>query len=498
MEFSIKSGSPEKQRSACVVVGVFESRKLTLPAELLDNASGGYISDIVRRGDMEGKAGSTLLLHNVPATLCDRILLVGLGKEKEFREKEFASAIRTAVKVLNETGAFDATLFLTELQVRKHSITWRTRQTVIAALDATYRFDQFKSKKEEIRRPLRKLTISVERRNELAPAEEGMHQGIAIAEGIALTKTLGNLPPNICHPTYLAEQARTMAEAFKLDCEVLERDDMEKLGMDSLLAVARGSHQPPKLIVLSYKGAKASDKPIVLVGKGVTFDTGGISLKPGAEMDEMKYDMCGAASVLGTMQAVARMALPINLTVIVPATENMPGGNATRPGDIVTSMSGQTIEILNTDAEGRLILCDALTYAERFDPDTLIDVATLTGACVVALGNVATGLFANKDGLARDLQDAGEEANDRAWHMPLWDDYQELLKSPFADMANIGGRWGGAISAACFLSRFTKKFDWAHLDIAGTAWKSGADKGATGRPVPLLTHYLLQRAGKLN
>ena len=498
MEFSIKSGSPEKQRSACVVVGVFESRKLTLPAELLDNISGGYISDIVRRGDMEGKAGTTLLLHNVPATHCDRILLVGLGKEKEFREKEFANAVRTAVKVLNETGAFDATLFLTELPVRKHSITWRVRQAVIAALDATYKFDHFKSKKEEIRRPLRKLTISVERRNELAPAEEGLQQGLAIAEGVALTKTLGNLPPNICHPTYLAEQAQTMANAFKLGCEVLERDDMEKLGMHSLLAVARGSHQPPKLIVLSYKGAKASEKPIVLVGKGVTFDTGGISLKPGAEMDEMKYDMCGAASVLGTMQAVARMALPINLTVIVPATENMPGGNATRPGDIVTSMSGQTIEILNTDAEGRLILCDALTYAERFEPDTLIDVATLTGACVVALGNVATGLFANKDALARDLQDAGDEANDRAWHMPLWDDYQDLLKSPFADMANIGGRWGGAISAACFLSRFTKKFDWAHLDIAGTAWKSGADKGATGRPVPLLTHYLLQRAGKLN
>ena len=498
MEFSIKSGSPEKQRSACVVVGVFESRKLTLPAELLDKAAGGHISDIVRRGDMEGKSGTTLLLHSVPGTLCDRILLVGLGKEKEFREKEFASAVRSAVKVLNETGAFDATLFLTELPVRKHSITWRVRQTVIAALDATYKFDQFKSKKEEIRRPLRKLTISVERRNELAPAEEGLLQGQAIAEGVALTKTLGNLPPNVCHPTYLAEQAKGMAATFKLDCEILEREDMDMLGMHSLLAVARGSHQPPKLIVLSYRGARASEKPVVLVGKGVTFDTGGISLKPGAEMDEMKYDMCGAASVLGTMQAVARMALPINLTVIVPATENMPGGNATRPGDIVTSMSGQTIEILNTDAEGRLILCDALTYAERFDPDTLIDVATLTGACVVALGSVATGLFANKDSLARDLQDAGEEANDRAWHMPLWDDYQDLLKSPFADMANIGGRWGGAISAACFLSRFTKKFDWAHLDIAGTAWKSGADKGATGRPVPLLTHYLLQRAGKLN
>jgi len=498
VEFSIKSGSPEKQRSACVVVGVFESRKLTLPAELLDKAANGYISDIVRRGDMEGKAGSTLLLHNVPGTLCDRVLMVGLGKEKDFREKEFTSAIRTTVKTLNETGAFDASIFLTELAVKKRSIGWRVRQTAMIALEATYRFDQFKSKKDEVRRPLRKLTLGVERRNELAQSEEALSQGIAIAEGMALAKDLGNLPPNICHPTYLAERAQAMAEEFGLGCEILERDDMEKLGMHSLLSVARGAHQPPKLIVLNYKGSKASEKPLVLVGKGVTFDTGGISLKPGADMDEMKYDMCGAASVLGTMQAVARMRLPINLTVIVPATENMPGGNATRPGDIVASMSGQTIEILNTDAEGRLILCDALTYAERFEPDTVIDVATLTGACVVALGGIASGLFANKDGLARELLEAGDEAHDRAWHMPLWDDYQELLKSPFADMANIGGRWGGAVTAACFLSRFTKKFDWAHLDIAGTAWKSGAEKGATGRPVPLLTHYILQLAGKLN
>jgi leucyl aminopeptidase len=498
VEFSIKSGSPEKQRCGCVVVGVYESRKLTLAAELLDKASGGHIADIVRRGDMEGKSCTTLLLHSVPGTLCDRILLVGLGKEKDFREKEFSSAISATVKVLNETGAFDASIFLTELPVKKRSIGWRIRQATMAALDSTYKFEQFKSKKEDVRRPLRKLTFSVERRNELAPAEEALNQGLAIGEGVAMTKTLGNLPPNICHPTYLAEQAQAMAEEFKLGCEILDRADMEKLGMHSLLAVAHGSHQPPKLIVLSYKGAKVAEKPIVLVGKGVTFDTGGISLKPGAEMDEMKYDMCGAASVLGTMHAVARMALPINLTVVVPATENMPDGKATRPGDIVASMSGQTIEILNTDAEGRLILCDALTYAERFDPDTVIDVATLTGACVVALGGVATGLFANKDALARELLDAGDEAHDRAWHMPLWDDYQELLKSPFADMANIGGRSGGAVTAACFLSRFTKKFDWAHLDIAGTAWKSGANKGATGRPVPLLTHYLLQRAGKLN
>ena len=498
MEFSIKSGSPEKQRSACVVAGVFESRKFTLPAELLDNASDGYISEIVRRGDMEGKAGTTLLLQKVPGTLCERVLLVGLGKEKDFREKEFCNAVRTAVKTLNETGAFDASIFLTELAVKKRSVAWRIRQTAMIALDATYKFDQFKSKKDEVRRPLRKLTLGVERRNELALSEEALNQGIAIAQGMALAKTLGNLPPNICHPSYLAEQAQAMAAEFKLGCEILDTADMEKLGMHSLLSVARGAHQPPKLIVLSYKGAKASEKPIVLVGKGVTFDTGGISLKPAAEMDEMKYDMCGAAGVLGTMQAVARMQLPINLTVIVPATENMPGGNASRPGDIVTSMSGQTIEILNTDAEGRLILCDALTYAERFEPDTVIDVATLTGACVVALGGVASGLFANKDSLAHELLDAGNEAHDRAWHMPLWDDYQELLKSPFADMGNIGGRWGGAITAACFLSRFTKKYDWAHLDIAGTAWKSGAEKGATGRPVPLLTHYLMQRAGKLS
>ncbi len=498
MEFSIKSGSPEKQRSACVVVGIFESRKLTLPAELLDKASNGYISDIVRCGDMEGKAGSTLLLHNVPGTLSTRVLLVGLGKEKDFREKEFANAIRTTVKTLNETGAFDASVFLTELAVKKRDIGWRVRQAAMVALDATYRFDQYKSKKDDVRRPLRKLTLGVERRNELATAEEALSQGLAIAEGMALTKTLGNLPPNVCHPTYLAEQAQELAEEFGLECQILERADMEKLGMNALLAVAQGAHQPPKLIVLGYKGTKAAEKPIVLVGKGVTFDTGGISLKPGADMDEMKYDMCGAASVLGTLKAVAKMKLPINLKVIIPATENMPGGNATRPGDIVTSLSGQTIEILNTDAEGRLILCDALTYAERFEPQTVIDVATLTGACVVALGGVASGLFANKDGLARELLEAGEDASDRAWHMPLWDDYQEQLKSPFADMGNIGGRSAGAITAACFLSRYTKKFDWAHLDIAGTAWKSGSDKGATGRPVPLLAYFLMQRAEQLN
>jgi len=498
VEFSIKSGSPEKQRSACVVVGVFEPRKLTLPAELLDKAAKGYISDIIRRGDMEGKSGSTLLLHNVPGTLCDRVLLVGLGKEKEFREKEYCDAIHTAVKTLNETGAFDGTLFLTETGPKRRGVAWRIRQATMVAQNTVYRFDHYKSKKADIRRPLRKLTFAVERRNELPPAEDALLQGNAIAEGISLARNLGNQPGNVCTPTYLADQALAMAKELGLQCQVLEREEMAQLGMHSLLSVAQGSRQAPKFIILEHKGGKAGDKPLALVGKGITFDTGGISLKPAADMDEMKYDMCGAAAVLGTMQAAARMALPLNLVALIPTCENMPGGSATRPGDIVTSMSGQTIEILNTDAEGRLILCDALTYAERFEPSAVIDVATLTGACVVALGHVATGLFANEDSLARELLAAGEEAHDRAWHMPLWDDYQDLLKSPFADMGNIGGRWGGAITAACFLSRFAKKYEWAHLDIAGTAWKSGNHKGATGRPVSLLAHYLLKQAEKLH
>ncbi|MRR49524.1 MAG: leucyl aminopeptidase [Rhodocyclaceae bacterium] len=496
MEFSIKSGSPEKQRSACVVVGVFEPRKLSLPGEIIDNAARGYLSDLLRRGDMEGKSGTSLLLHNVPGTLADRVLLIGLGKEREFKEKEYRKAIATAVRTLNETGGFDGTLYLTELSVKKRDVAWRVRQAAMVVMETLYRFDKLKSKKDDVRRPLRKLTFCVERRTELDLAEAALAQGQAIASGTQLTKDLANLPGNICHPAYLAEQAKALASELGLGVEVLERADMEQLGMNTLLSVARGSHQPPKLIVLRYNGGAATDKPVVLVGKGVTFDSGGISLKPGAEMDEMKFDMSGAASVLGAMKAAATMKLPLNLIAVIPAVENMPGGNASRPGDVVTSMSGQTVEILNTDAEGRLILCDALTYAERFDPACVVDVATLTGACVVALGNVVSGLLANDDSLARELVDAGLEAHDRVWQLPMLDDYQEQLKSNFADMANIGGRMAGTITAACFLSRFTQKYEWAHLDIAGTAWCSGEKKGATGRPVPLLTQFLMNRAKK--
>jgi leucyl aminopeptidase len=496
LEFSIKSGTPEKQRSACVVLGVFESRKLSASARKIDAAAKGFLTKILDHGDMDGKLGTTLLLHAVPGIEADRVLLVGLGKEKEFRDSEYRRAVTAAVRQLNDTGAQDGTLYLTELDVKKRDIRWCVQQATLMARETLYRFDRLKSKPENTVSALKQISFCVARRTELAAAELALAQGLAMADGIDLAKDLGNLPGNICTPSYLADQARLLAEEHKLGIEILEAADMEALGMHSLLSVAKGSHQPPKFIVLRHQKGKAGAKSLVLVGKGITFDSGGISLKPGAGMDEMKYDMCGAASVLGTMKMAAELKLPLNLIAVIPSSENMPGGSASKPGDIVTSMSGQTIEILNTDAEGRLILCDALTYSERFDPACVIDVATLTGACVVALGHVSTGLFANDDDLASELLEAGRSSYDRAWQMPLFEDYQEQLKSNFADMANIGGPPAGSITAACFLSRFTKKYRWAHLDIAGTAWKSGKEKGATGRPVSLLSHFLIERAGK--
>ena len=494
MEFSIKSGSPERIRAGCIIVGVFEPRKLTAAAAALDRATRGQLSAALKRGDMDGKPGATLMLHQLPRIAAARVLMVGLGRERDFDDGKFRSAVGKAIAALKQTGVTDAVLCLSA-SVKQRDLAWRAAQSAIAATDATYRFERMKSK-QEAARGVRHLTLLVAQREELAAAQAGLRQGAAIAHGMSLAKDLGNLPGNVCTPTYLASAARELAKQHKLTVQVLERKDMEKLGMGSLLSVARGSHEPPKLIVLKYEGGRRGAKPYALVGKGVTFDTGGISLKPAPEMDEMKFDMCGAASVLGTLRAVAELKLPINVVGVIPATENMPGGSATKPGDIVTSMSGQTVEILNTDAEGRLILCDALTYTERFDPQAVVDIATLTGACVIALGHVASGLFANDDTLAEQLLAAGQTSRDRAWHLPLWDDYQEQLKSNFADFANIGGRPAGSVTAACFLARFTKKFKWAHLDIAGVAWKSGAAKGATGRPVPLLTQYLIDRATK--
>ncbi len=496
MEFSIKSGAPERAGSGCVVVGVFEPRKLSAAGTALDRATHGYVAGILKRGDMEGKLGSTLLLHSVPNLACERVLLVGLGREGEFRDKQYRDAVNAVLRALAATGTAEATLHLTELGAVKRDIAWRIAQAVIVVRAACYRFDRLKSRRDDKPPVLRRLVLGVGAKSALRRAGVGLERGLAIAHGMTLAKDLGNLPSNMCTPAYLAEQAREVAKRYRMKVQVLERADMEKLGMGALLSVARGSREPPKLITLEYRAGAKQQKPVVLVGKGVTFDTGGISLKPALEMDEMKFDMCGAASVLGTLKAIGEMRLPINVVGIIPTTENMPGGAATKPGDIVTTMSGQTVEILNTDAEGRLILCDALTYAERFEPQTVIDIATLTGACVIALGHVACGLFANDDALADELLAAGQTVYDRAWHLPLWDDYQEQLKSNFADFANIGGRPAGSVTAACFLARFTKKFKWAHLDIAGTAWKSGKDKGATGRPVPLLTQFLIERAGK--
>jgi leucyl aminopeptidase len=494
VEFSTKSGAPECRANGCVVVGAFEPRKLSAAAAAIDRGAKGYLAGLARRGDLPGKLGSTLLLHGVPG-IAGRVLVVGLGRQDDFGDKQYRDAVAAAVRALNATGAEEAALHLTELPVGRRDAAWKVAHAVTVAREVAYRFTRMKSKDEGPQPALRRIALSVDRAA-AKRAAMGLAQGLAIAEGMALAKDLGNLPPNVCTPSFLAGQAREIGRRYRMKVTVLERSDMERLGMHTLLSVANGSAQPPKLIALEYNGGRKGAKPVALVGKGITFDTGGISLKPAGEMDEMKFDMCGAASVLGTMKAVGEMKLPVNVVGIVPTTENMPGGRATRPGDIVKSLSGQTVEILNTDAEGRLILCDALTYAERYKPAAVIDIATLTGACVIALGHVASGLFSNDEAMAREVTAAADAAYDRVWRMPLWEDYQEQLKSNFADFANIGGRPAGAVTAACFLARFTRQFRWAHLDIAGTAWKSGREKGATGRPVPLLTQFLIRRAGK--
>ncbi len=505
MEFSTKQGLPGSSKSACVVVGVFESRKLSAPAAALDKAAGGALSKMLQAGDMEGRAGATLLLHGVAKLACERVLLVGLGPEKTFGVKAYRDALQAALRAIKATGAADAEIHLTSLAAGKtdgtNNIAWRMTQAASLAMESSYRFDRMKSKPDTPAQTLKRLVFAYADAGERRLAAQGLEQGVALGHGMSFAKDLGNLPGNVCTPAYLADQAAALAKRYRtagMKVQILDRAEMKKLGMGALLSVARGSAEPPKLIVLEYRGGPKSQKPVVLVGKGVTFDTGGTSLKPAGEMDEMKFDMSGAGSVLGTFKAVGEMRLPINVVGIIPATENMPGSRATKPGDIVTSMSGQTVEILNTDAEGRLILCDALTYAERFDPVTVIDIATLTGACVIALGHVVSGLFANDDALAREVLAAGEASHDRAWHLPLHDEYQEQLKSNFADFANIGGRPAGAVTAACYLSRFAKNFKWAHLDVAGTAWKSGKEKGSTGRPVPLLTQYLINRSSKNN
>jgi len=495
MEYSCKLGAPEKSKSACLVVGVFKGNRLTPLGKDLDTAIGGQLKAVLKRQDFAGDSGQTLMLYEPRECAAVRILLVGLGEEKAFSPRQLGLALLPAIQMLDKSGAGDCLVLLPNA-ADDEAMTYRlVREAVHAAEAAAYRFDQCKSEKTPPKRPLKRVDFLVQSRAQLNAARRATVHGHAIGIGSRLAKDLANLPGNICTPTYLAEQAQALARGKrKLKATVLSEKQMENLGMGALLSVARGSRQPAKLIVLEYRGGKPGAKPVALVGKGLTFDAGGISIKPAANMDEMKYDMCGGASVLGTLAACVELDLPINVVGIVPSSENLPDGDANKPGDIVTSMSGQTIEVLNTDAEGRLILCDALTYTERFEPAAVIDIATLTGACIIALGDQASGLMANDDALADDLLEAGTACSDRAWRLPLWDEYQHSLDSNFADMANIGsGRGAGAITAACFLSRYTKKFKWAHLDIAGVSWLTGNNKGATGRPVPLLTEFLLRR-----
>lgn len=504
MDFSVKATHIEKQQGTCVVVGVFETQRLSPSAAELDKLSDGYITLLLGRSSLAGNVGETLLLHHLPNSRLERILLVGCGKECELDDRQYKKIIQSAIQCLTDSGSTKATSFLNELQVKGGSSYWNTRTMVESAVESTYLFDQFKSKKKDkdaARHYLHELTINIDGgRQELAEAEMAVQHGMALSAGVKMAKDLGNMPPNVCNTAYLASQARQLADSFS-DCmttQVIGEQQMKSLGMQAYLAVGQGSKNESLLAIIEYKGAAAaSKKPIVLVGKGLTFDSGGISLKPGAKMDEMKYDMCGAAAVCGVMQTIAQLKLPLHVVGVLAGCENMPGGQAYRPGDILTTMSGQTVEVLNTDAEGRLVLCDVLTYVERFDPELVIDVATLTGACVIALGHHMSGLIANHPQLAQELLHAGEQSGDLAWHLPLDEQYQEQLKSNFADMANIGGPPAGTITAACFLSRFTGKYHWAHLDIAGTAWQSGDHKGATGRPVPLLTQFLLNYAAAM-
>ncbi len=497
MEISVKTTPVTSQRAACLLLGVFERRKLSAAAQQIDKASNGYLGKIIKSGDMDGKSGQTLMLYNISGINAKRLLLIGCGKEKDFDHKQFRKVIHAANQALKNSSVRDAVSYLTDLPVKDHNLAQRVRLYVETLHHDIYKFDQLKSNNNDHPLPLNKLVLNVDTPRQLKHARLALEIGSAIAEGVKTARELGDLPGNICTPSYLAQTAQKTAKAQKkMKVKVLKQRELQALKMGAFLSVAKGSRQPPHLIVIEYNGAGKDDKPIVLVGKGITFDSGGISIKPSAAMDEMKFDMCGAASVLGTMVTLGKLQLPLNVVGIIPACENMPDGNANKPGDIVTSMSGQTIEVLNTDAEGRLILCDALTYSEQFKPKAVIDIATLTGACVIALGKHTCGLLSNNDTLAEKLIAAGKTSHDYAWQLPLWDEYQEQLKSNFADMANIGGREAGTITAACFLSRFTEKLKWAHLDIAGVAWESGNKKGATGRPVPLLSQYLLDQCGK--
>lgn len=495
MQYIAKKSPISAEKSACAIVAIANTKKLDDDSKALDQHCQGMISQALKNKDFSGQLAETLLLQTPAGSPHKRILLVGIGKAKQLNIIGYKKIITACAQVLKKLTVNEVSSPLATLAVADASTRILTRMHIILFSDVYYRYDHTLSKKNQ-QPALKRIKLLCADSAQLRAVKHALPQGVAIAEGMMTTKELGNLPANICTPTYLANKAKQIKRGkAKLSVEVLDEAAMKKLGMGALLSVSAGSAQPAKLIAMQYKGTNAGKKPVVLVGKGITFDTGGISIKPSGAMDEMKFDMCGAATVLGTMQAIAKMQLPLNVVALVAAAENMPGGKATKPGDVVTSMSGQTIEILNTDAEGRLVLCDALTYAQKYNPDVVIDMATLTGACLVALGHEASGLMSNSDELSDALLAAGHATGDRAWRLPIWQEYQPLLDSNFADMGNIGGRWAGTITAACFLARYAEDYNWAHLDIAGTAWHMGKNKGASGRPVPMLTEYLLRKAG---
>ncbi len=490
MKFSVTEQAAIEHPTPCLIIGVQDDTRLKGAAAAVNKASKGRLAKLIKSGDIATRAGQLFLWTEVPGVAAERVLVVGCGKAERFSASILQTVTAAAIRFLGGRNVRSATCALPELSLVGMNLARKTRHCALACAHGVYRYGATVSRS--------KPQSVVSRVNffgdkTLRPA---LAQATAIAQGVLRARELGNLPPNLCTPTYLAQECRALATKNK-SCKVrvLSQKELENLGMGCLLGVSQGSAQPPKFIELSYQGAAKSSPPVVLIGKGITFDTGGISLKAGKGMDEMKYDMCGAASVIGAFAACAALKLKINLITLVPAVENMPGGKAYRPGDVLTSMSGQTVEVLNTDAEGRLILCDAMSYAERFKPQAVVDVATLTGACVVALGKHASGLMSQDDQLANQLLDAGNDVHDRAWRLPIWDDYQNQLDTPYADMANIGGPSAGAITAGCFLSRFADAYPWAHLDIAGTAWDGGTKTGASGRPVGLLTQFLIDRAG---
>ena len=499
MKTALKTSNPVRLVTDCLVIAVAAKNKFSAEAQEIDITSGKRLSRVLENGDFDGSLGTSLMLQGLEGVKAKRVLLVGCGEKAKLSLKEARKLLVSIAKSLLSSQAKDAHLALASLALAGADHYWLAERLAQELEDASYSYSTTKSTKAKAP-ALKSISLAAPKGTSKAKIDTAFANGVATGRGINCAKELGNLPGNICTPTYLAQQAIDLAKGNRaLTVKVLSEKQMARLGMGSLLSVSAGSSQEAQLIVMEYKGAKVKPKadrpaPHMLVGKGITFDTGGISLKGGAAMDEMKFDMCGAASVFGTMAAVAEMALPIDIVAIVAAAENMPSGKATKPGDVVTSMSGLTIEILNTDAEGRLVLCDALTYGERYKPASVIDVATLTGAAVATFGSHVSAMLSNDDALAADLSDCGNASLDQVWQLPLHDEYQHLLDSNFADIANIGGPRAGTITAACFLSRFTKKFKWAHLDIAGSAWNSGAAKGATGRPVSLLLEYLRRKA----